>query len=63
MIEGGCGLVRKVAGFDYLKGVVTKLPTWTNSRLDEVLPHRWGAPGQGAELRLQRLGPVTLLGP
>jgi transposase len=25
----------------YLKDVLTKLPTWANSRIDELLPHRW----------------------
>jgi hypothetical protein len=24
--------------------VLTKLPTWPNSRLEELLPHRWVAP-------------------
>jgi len=37
----------KLNGHDawaYLKDVLTKLPTWPNSRLDELLPHRWVAP-------------------
>ena len=25
----------------YLKDVLTKLPTWPNSRLGELLPHNW----------------------
>lgn len=28
----------------YLKDVLTKLPTWPNSRLAELLPHRWVPP-------------------
>ncbi len=34
----------KLCGLDpwaYLKGVFTKLPTWPNSRLDELLPQHW----------------------
>jgi hypothetical protein len=34
----------KLNGHDawaYLKDVLTKLPTWPNSRLAELLPHRW----------------------
>jgi transposase len=37
----------KLNGHDawaYLKDILTKLPTWPNSRLHELLPHRW-APG------------------
>jgi transposase len=37
----------KLNGHDawaYLKDVLTKLPTWPNSRLEELLPHRWVAP-------------------
>ena len=37
----------KLNGHDawaYLKDVLTKLPTWPNSRLEELLPHRWLAP-------------------
>jgi transposase len=37
----------KLNGHDawgYLKDVLTKLPTWPNSRLHELLPHRWVAP-------------------
>ena len=37
----------KLNGHDawaYLKDVLTKLPTWPNSRLAELLPHRWVAP-------------------
>ncbi len=28
----------------YLKDVLTKLPTWPNSRMQELLPHRWVPP-------------------
>ncbi len=31
----------------YLKDILTKLPTWPNSRLAELLPHRWAGPGNG----------------
>jgi hypothetical protein len=34
----------KLCGVDpwaYLKDVLTKLPTWPNSRLGELLPHNW----------------------
>ncbi len=37
----------KLNGHDawaYLKDVLTKLPTWPNSRIDELLPYRWVAP-------------------
>jgi transposase len=37
----------KLCGLDpwaYLKDVFTKLPTWPNSRLQELLPHRWSPP-------------------
>jgi transposase len=37
----------KLNGHDawaYLKDVLTKLPTWPNSRLQELLPHRWVSP-------------------
>ena len=37
----------KLNGHDawaYLKDILTKLPTWPNSRLDELLPHRWQSP-------------------
>ncbi len=37
----------KLNGHDawaYLKDVLTKLPTWPNSRLAELLPHRWVTP-------------------
>jgi transposase len=37
----------KLNGHDawaYLKDVLTKLPTWPNSRLEELLPHRWQPP-------------------
>ena len=27
----------------YLRDVFTKLPTWPNSRLEKLLPHRWAA--------------------
>ena len=27
----------------YLKDILTKLPTWPNRRLAELLPHRWTA--------------------
>jgi hypothetical protein len=28
----------------YLKDVLTRLPTHPNSRIDELLPHRWTPP-------------------
>ena len=34
----------KLTGHDlwaYLKGVLTRLPTHMNSRIAELLPHRW----------------------
>jgi transposase len=34
----------KLNGHDawaYLKDILTKLHTWPNSRLNELLPHRW----------------------
>ncbi len=34
----------KLNGHDshaYLKDMMDKLPTWPNSRIDELLPHRW----------------------
>ena len=37
----------KLNGHDawaYLKDVLTKLPTWPNSRLEELLPYRWVVP-------------------
>ncbi len=37
----------KLNGHDawaYLKDVLIKLPAWPNSRLEELLPHRWVAP-------------------
>ena len=37
----------KLNGHDawaYLKDVLTKLPTWPNSRIHELLPYRWVAP-------------------
>ena len=37
----------KLNGHDswtYLKDILTKLPTWPNSRLEELLPHRWMPP-------------------
>ncbi len=40
----------KLNGHDasaYLKDILTKPPTWPNSRLAEFLPHRWVAPGKG----------------
>ena len=27
--------------FAYMKDVLERMPTWTNSRIDELLPHRW----------------------
>jgi transposase len=39
----------KLNGHDawqYLKDILTKLPTWPNSRLQELLPHHWQAPAQ-----------------
>jgi hypothetical protein len=41
----------KLNGHDphaYLKDVMEKLPTWPNSRIEELLPHRWQ---QGAKIR------------
>jgi transposase len=38
----------KLNGHDawkYLKDVLTKLPAWPNSRLHELLPHRWTPDG------------------
>jgi hypothetical protein len=38
----------KLNGHDphaYLKDVMDKLPTWPNSRIDELLPHRWVTAG------------------
>ena len=37
----------KLNGHDawaYMKDILTKLPTWPNSRLEELLPHRWSQP-------------------
>ena len=37
----------KLNGHDawhYLKDILEKLPTWPNSRLQELLPHHWQAP-------------------
>jgi hypothetical protein len=37
----------KLNGHDawhYLKDILTKLPTWPNSRLQELLPHHWVPP-------------------
>lgn len=37
----------KLNGHDawgYLKDILTKLPTWPNARLHELLPHNWSAP-------------------
>ena len=34
----------KLNGHDpyaYLKDLMNKLPTWPNSRIGELLPHRW----------------------
>jgi len=45
--EGGGGEVRP-DGHDpqaYLKDVMDKLPTWPNSRIDELLPHHWAKAG------------------
>ena len=39
----------KLNGHDawaYLKDILTKLPTWPNSRLAELLPHRWTPPSK-----------------
>jgi transposase len=41
----------KLNGHDawhYLKDILTKLPTWPNSRLQELLPHNWQAPAQAS---------------
>jgi hypothetical protein len=38
----------KLKGHDpqaHLKDVMDKLPTWPNSRIDELLPHRWTPAG------------------
>jgi hypothetical protein len=40
----------KLNGHDpyrYLKDVLTRLPTHPNSRIDELLPHRWDPIGTG----------------
>ena len=37
----------------YLKDVLEKLPTWPNSRLEELLPHRWLAPSPSVYLSLR----------
>jgi transposase len=40
----------KLNGHDawaYLKDILTKLPNWPNSRLEELLPHRWRPPETG----------------
>ena len=37
----------KINGHDpqaYLRDVMDKLPTWPNSRISELLPHRWQKP-------------------
>ena len=31
--------------FAYLKDILTRLPTQLNSRIDELLPHRWQRAG------------------
>jgi transposase len=39
----------KLNGHDawaYFKDILPKLPTWPNSRLAELLPNRWVAPGK-----------------
>ncbi|SCC93404.1 hypothetical protein THIX_30632 [Thiomonas sp. X19] len=33
----------EVDPWTYLKDVLTKLPTWPNRRLHELLPHNWAA--------------------
>ena len=33
--------LNKVDPWSYLKDVLTRLPTQLNSRIDELLPHRW----------------------
>ena len=43
----------KLNGHDawhYLKDILEKLPTWPNSRLQELLPHNWQAPQQNAAI-------------
>jgi hypothetical protein len=38
----------KINGHDpqaYLCDVMEKLPTWPNSRIADLLPHRWKKPG------------------
>jgi transposase len=46
----------KLNGLDawqYLKDILEKLPTWPNSRLQELLPHNWQAPEQNAATALR----------
>ena len=41
----------KLNGHDawaYMKDILTKLPTWPNSRLEELLPHRWSPPASAS---------------
>lgn len=43
----------KLNGHDawhYLKDILTKLPTWPNSRLQELLPHNWQAPQENCSV-------------
>ena len=35
--------LNKADPWAYLKDVLTRLPTQLNSRIDELLPHRWKA--------------------
>lgn len=39
----------------YLKNVLARLPMHLNSRIDELLPHRWQARGRGLANRRQTL--------
>jgi transposase len=34
-------LAWSISTSNYLKDVLTRLPTQLNSRIDELLPHRW----------------------
>ena len=48
----------KLNGHDpyaYLKDVMDKLPSWPNSRIDELLPHRWKPAAETAVVPARRL--------
>ncbi|MBA3588094.1 MAG: transposase domain-containing protein [Methylibium sp.] len=38
---GRVGQAQRARPWAYLKDVLTRLPTHPNSRIDELLPHRW----------------------